>query len=84
MSKPYRIALRPDNADGDPFDCDPLDDIVIHNIVTLHMEAMDDDQWIMSCHLADSDETLTLCICREGKKIVVMATEFPNVTYEQR
>ena len=48
----YRVALRSDLADDDPFNA-PLDDIVVHDVSTFHAEQKAEGDWWVCCHLGD-------------------------------
>lgn len=83
----YRIALRPDDGDGDPFKTSTLmDDIVVKDVSMFRAEQMGDGEWFACCYLAGSDDRIAWWIsakCRP-RRIEWVTTEFPDVAYEDR
>lgn len=82
MSDEYRIALRPDDQDADPFDLTALDDIVVKDVQMFRAEQMNHDTWWVCCYL-DDERYITFHVTVEDGSLVWTATEFPNnVKYE--
>lgn len=82
MSDEYRIALRPDDRNEDPFTLAPLDDIVVKDVKMFRAEQMDPQTWWVCCYL-DDERYITFYVSVKDGSLVWTATEFPNdVKYE--